>query len=56
MNLDSHLNELRSKHQSLSRRIEEEERRPAGNDLEISSLKRKKLHIKEEIARISSQN
>ena len=53
MNLGSHLNELRKKHEVLSRKIEEEQRRPGSDDLEITDMKRQKLHIKEEIERIS---
>lgn len=55
MNLESHLTELRTKHQHLSDIIEDEQRRPGSDDLEISALKRKKLHIKEEIERISAR-
>ena len=54
MNLNSHLGELRKKHQMLSLQIEEKERHPAVDDLEIRELKRLKLNIKEEIARKSA--
>jgi hypothetical protein len=53
MNLGSHLDELRKKHQNLSEIIEEEQRKPAADDLSIKQLKLKKLHIKEEIARLT---
>ena len=52
MSLSSHLNELRKKHEILAKKIEEEQRRPASDDLVISDLKRQKLHIKDEIQRI----
>ncbi|MHA3915225.1 YdcH family protein [Halovulum sp. GXIMD14793] len=55
MNLESHLTELRTKHQSLSEMIEQEQRSPGSDDLQISALKRKKLHIKEEIERINAR-
>lgn len=55
MTLSSHLTELRKKHQTLSEKIEQEQRHPAANDLDITDLKRQKLHLKEEIARISAQ-
>ncbi|NNU79633.1 DUF465 domain-containing protein [Halovulum dunhuangense] len=55
MSLSAHLNELRKKHQALARKIEEEQRRPAANDLQITDLKRQKLHLKEEIERITHQ-
>jgi hypothetical protein len=53
MSLDSHLSELRRKHEALSGRIEEEERRPGGDHLSIVALKREKLRLKEEITRMS---
>lgn len=53
MNLAGHLTELRRKHATLARAIEDEQRRPSANDLEISRLKREKLKIKEEIARLA---
>lgn len=55
MNLNSHLFELRKKHETLSAEIDIEQQRPAGNGLHISDLKRKKLHLKQEIVRISEQ-
>ncbi|MHA3976340.1 YdcH family protein [Halovulum sp. GXIMD14794] len=55
MSLSSHLTELRKKHEVLSRKIEEEQRSPGSDDLEITDLKRQKLHLKEEIERISHQ-
>lgn len=54
MNLSSHLSELRKKHQTLSTRIEEEQRSPGSDDLQITALKREKLRIKEEIVRLSA--
>jgi len=53
MGLSSHLDELRKKHQQLSIMIEEEQRSPGSSDLAISSLKRKKLRLKEQIERSS---
>lgn len=55
MSLGSHLTELRKKHQLLSQEIETEQRNPASDDLNIKQLKLKKLHIKEEIERLSAQ-
>lgn len=55
MSLSSHLNELRKKHQTLSDTIESEQRQPAADDLTITQLKRKKLHLKDEIERLSTQ-
>jgi hypothetical protein len=55
MSLQSHLIELRRKHESLSVRIEEEQRAPGSNDLEVAALKKEKLRLKEEIARVSGE-
>lgn len=55
MTLSSHLSELRKKHQALSELIELEQNRPSSDDLSIRQLKVKKLHLKEEIERLSSQ-
>lgn len=53
MSLGSHLQELRKKHQILSEAVEEAQRHPGYDDLEIADLKKQKLRIKEEIARLS---
>ena len=53
MSLSSHVEELKKKHQTLSNQVEEAQRSPGANDLEISELKKQKLRLKEEIARLS---
>lgn len=53
MSLQSHLSELQRKHATLSDRIEAEQRSPGSEDLHIAALKKEKLKIKEEIARIA---
>lgn len=55
MSLSSHLQELRKKHQNLSNDVEALQRNPATDDLEIAQLKKQKLHLKEEISRLSAQ-
>jgi hypothetical protein len=55
MSLHSHLSELRRKHESLSAKIEQEQRHPGSDDLSIATLKKEKLRLKEEITRLSSQ-
>ncbi len=55
MTMSSHLNELRRKHQTLSSMIEEEQRYPGSDDLNIKQLKVKKLHLKEQIERLSAE-
>lgn len=53
MSLSSHLEELRKKHANLSAKVEEAQRSPATDDLEIKSLKIQKLRVKEAIERIA---
>lgn len=55
MSVSSRLTELRKKHQALSEFIETEQRHPASDDLDIKQLKLQKLHLKEEIERLSAQ-
>lgn len=54
MSLSSHIEELRKKHQALAETIETEQQHPGADDLSIKQLKLRKLHIKEEIARLSA--
>ena len=55
MSLSSHLQELKKKHQSLESAVAEAQRAPGVDDLRIAELKKKKLRLKEEITRLSSQ-
>ena len=55
MSLSSHLQELKRKHQSLSSAVEEAQRAPGVDDLHVAELKKQKLRIKEEIAKIEAQ-
>lgn len=52
MAIDSHLQELVRKHGDIDRKIEEAMTHPSVDDLEISELKRRKLMLKDEIARL----
>ena len=52
MSLSSHVQELKKKHETLSHSVEELQRSPATDDLEIAKLKKQKLHIKEQISRL----
>lgn len=54
MTLSSHLQELRKKHQTLSIHVEEAQRSPGSNDLQIRELKKQKLKLKEEIERLQN--
>lgn len=53
MSLESHLAELRKKHETLSDMVVKEERSPASDKGLIAEWKRKKLRLKEEINRLS---
>lgn len=53
MSLNSHIEELRRKHDVLSRQVEAESRNPGSDSLELTALKRRKLAIKQQIARLS---
>lgn len=54
MSTASHLEELRKKHKHLSDKVEDAQRAPGSTDAEIAQLKKEKLHLKEEIARLES--
>jgi len=53
MSQESHIAALRDKHVELDLAIEKEERRPGANTLHINELKREKLRMKDEIARLT---
>lgn len=54
MTLGSHITELKKKHNQLSDQVEKIQNRPSADPLKIVNLKKQKLKIKEEIARLSS--
>ncbi len=54
MSLTAHLTELKKKHHSLSVEVEQAQRSPGVDALQISMLKKQKLALKEEIERLSS--
>ncbi|WP_157020348.1 YdcH family protein [Mesorhizobium xinjiangense] len=54
MSLSSHLEELQRKHGEIERKIDEALAHPSSDDLEISSLKRRKLALKDEIERLKT--
>ena len=54
MSLSSHLVELKKKHQHLSLEVEEAQRAPGVDGLQLASLKKQKLKLKEEIERLSN--
>lgn len=54
MSMQSHLAELEKKHQALDDEINDCLAHPAVDDLKVVELKRKKLLVKDEIARLSA--
>lgn len=54
MSMSSHLEELRKKHETLSERVEEAQKSLGTSDFQITELKKRKLRLKEEIARLES--
>lgn len=54
MSVESHLAELQRRHEALKKEIEEATTHPGTDDLDITEMKRRKLQIKDEIARLST--
>jgi hypothetical protein len=52
MSLDSHLAELERRHRALEDEISEALAHPSSDGLKIAELKRRKLQVKDEIARL----
>ncbi len=52
MSIQSHLTELERKHQALEREIEAERIHPGRDTLRLTELKRRKLSLKDEIAKL----
>jgi hypothetical protein len=52
MAIESHLAELERRHQALEQEISEAQLHPSTDDLTIAELKRKKLLVKDEMARL----
>ncbi|WEK50541.1 MAG: DUF465 domain-containing protein [Candidatus Kaistia colombiensis] len=52
MSIDSHLAELERRHEALSREIDQAISHPSADTLELAALKRRKLQLKDEIARL----
>jgi hypothetical protein len=54
MTLNSHLATLKRKHDEMSEAVESAQRSPGSDDLKVATMKKQKLRLKEEIARLSS--
>lgn len=55
MSLATHLEELKRKHSDIDRAIDDALAHPSVDDLEILTLKRRKLAIKDEIAKLATE-
>ena len=52
MSIESHIAELEKKHRAIEKEIEMELTHPNSDEVRLSSLKRKKLRIKDEMMRL----
>ena len=52
MSLEAHIEALKEKHAVLETKIEAENNRPMPDDALVHTLKREKLHVKDEIERL----
>jgi hypothetical protein len=55
MAIESHLAELERRHQALEQEISEALTHPSTDGLQIAELKRRKLQVKDEIARLKQE-
>jgi len=54
MSVESHINQLEIRHQSLKTRLNEISASPSIDQCEIAELKRQKLWLKDEISRLQT--
>lgn len=54
MTTEGHIEALARRHRELDRKIEDEMTHPSHDDLYIAGLKRKKLEIKDELAKLQA--
>ena len=55
MSLASHLEELQRKHSEIEREIDEAMAHPSIDGLDIATLKRRKLALKDEMAKLNDE-
>lgn len=55
MSLESHIAELKRKHNEIEREIDEALLHPSVDTLDISQLKRRKLAIKDEMEKLTAE-
>ena len=56
MSMQSHLAELERKHQALETELADALAHPSVDDMTIAELKRRKLQVKDEIARLRTES
>jgi hypothetical protein len=56
MSIEAHLAELERRHRALEEQISEARSHPSIDDLQIVELKRRKLLVKDQIARLQKEN
>lgn len=56
MPLESHLAELERRHEALDRDIAREWAYPGTDEIKLAELKRRKLQLKDEIAKLKSES
>lgn len=54
MSLQTHLVELEKKHKALESALENALAHPSASDVELAEMKRKKLQLKDEIAKLKA--
>jgi hypothetical protein len=54
MSVESHITELNRKHSELEKKITETKNHPSHDPLELATLKRRKLLLKDEIERMKT--
>jgi hypothetical protein len=55
MSIQTHLAELERRHRALEEEIAEAMAHPSTDDLKIAELKRRKLHVKDQLARLRQE-
>lgn len=56
MAIESHVAELKRRHQALEKEIEAALNSPGADQLELAEMKKRKLHLKDEISRIRGES
>ncbi|ACK50885.1 protein of unknown function DUF465 [Methylocella silvestris BL2] len=56
MSLENHLTALEQRHDALDREIEKSLMHPAIDELKLAELKRRKLQLKDEIAKLRGES